>query len=103
MSPGRSHGLAQTCLSLWAAEIQTTGRLDKRMYGAEIATVAQELGGEGEWAQGGQRQLCGEGRLPLAAFVERLGRKGPCEKGTAWENLRGEVRGGRRKNAEDTC
>lgn len=22
------------------------------MYGAEIATVAQELGGEGEWVQG---------------------------------------------------
>lgn len=32
----------------------------------------------GYW--GGQRQLCGEGRPHLAAFVERLGRKGLSEK-----------------------
>ncbi|XP_041909964.1 troponin T, cardiac muscle [Arvicola amphibius] len=52
MSPGRSHGLAQTCLSLLAAEIQTTGGLDKGMRVADVATVAQEFRGEGEWAQG---------------------------------------------------
>lgn len=72
------------------------------MYGADVATVVQELGEEREWVQGWAEAAAWRREASPGRICRKNWRKGFLKR-TLSGRISGEVRGGRGKNAKDTC